>query len=43
MNILQDIKDILIRNKDKDHHLKIEISWDGITVYLEYDPDKDCM
>lgn len=41
VNILQDIKDILIRNKDKEHHLKIEISWDGITVYLEYDPDKD--
>lgn len=26
VNILQDIKDILIRNKDKEHHLKIEIS-----------------
>lgn len=41
VNILQDIKDILIRNKDKEHRLKIEISWKGITVYLEYDPDKD--
>ena len=41
MNILEDIKEILIRNKDKEHHLKIEVSWDGVTVYLEYDPEKD--
>jgi len=41
LNILQDIKEILIKNKDKEHHLKIEISWDSVTVYLEYDPEKD--
>lgn len=39
MNILKDIKEILIRNRDKEHHLKIEVSWDGVTVYLEYDPE----
>ena len=41
MNILKDIKEILIRNKDREHHLKIEVSWDGVTVYLEYDPEKE--
>ena len=41
MNLLQDIKDILAKNKDKEHYLKIEVSWCGITVYLEYDPDKE--
>lgn len=41
LNILQDIKEILIRNKDKEHHLKIETSWDGVMVYLEYDPEKE--
>ena len=41
MNILHDIKEILIRNKDKEHYLKIECSLDGVTVYLEYDPDKN--
>lgn len=41
LNILQDIKEILIRNKDKERHLKIEVSWDGVTVHLEYDPEKD--
>lgn len=41
MNILEDIKEILIRNKDKEHHLKIEVSWDGVIVYLEYDPEKE--
>lgn len=40
MDILQDIKDILIKNKDKEHYLKIEVSWDGVTIYLEYDPDR---
>lgn len=41
MNILQDIKDILVKNKDKEHHLKVDVSWDGVIVYLEYDPDKE--
>ena len=36
MNLLNDIKKFL---KDDDEHvLKIEIAWDGITVYLDYDP-----
>lgn len=41
MNILEDIKEILIRNKDKEHFLTINVSWDGVTVYLEYNPDKN--
>lgn len=41
MNVLQDIKDILVKNKDKEHHLKVDVSWEGVTVYLEYDPDKE--
>lgn len=41
MDILRDIRDILIRNKDTEHILKIEVSWDGIAVYLDYDPEKD--
>lgn len=41
MNILEDIKEILIRNRDREHHLKVECSWDGVTVYLDYDPEKD--
>ena len=41
MNILQDIKEILVKKKDKEHHLKVDVSWDGVIVYLEYDPDKE--
>ena len=37
MNLLNDIKKFL---KDDDEHvLKIEIAWDGVTVYLDYDPE----
>lgn len=41
MDILKDIKEILIRNKDKEHFLTINVSWDGVTAYLEYDPEKN--
>lgn len=34
MDILQDIKNILIKNKDKAHNLKIEASSLGVMVYL---------
>lgn len=40
MNILQDIKDIFVKNKDREHHFKVDVSWDGVRVYIEYDPDK---
>ena len=45
MNLLNDIKKIL--KDDDDHHLKIEIDGDGVTVYLDYDPaldfEKNCV
>ena len=41
MNILKDIRDILIKNKDTEHMLKIVVDWSGVTVYLEYDPLKE--
>lgn len=41
MDILKDIRDILIRNKDKERMLKIVVDWSGVTVYLDYDPEKD--
>ena len=41
IDILKDIKDILIRNKDTERMLKIVVDWAGVTVYLDYDPDKD--
>ena len=41
MDILKDIKDILIKNKDTEHMLKIVVDWSGVTVYLDYDPEKD--
>lgn len=41
MDILKDIRDILIRNKDTEHMLKIVVDWSGLTVYLDYDPEKD--
>lgn len=41
MDILKDIRDILIRNKDIEHMLQIIVDWSGVTVYLDYDPEKD--
>lgn len=41
MNILEDIKRILIKHKDKEHFLEIRLSWEGVTVYLEYDSTKE--
>lgn len=41
MDILKDIRDILIKNKDIEHTLKIVVDWSGISVYLDYDPEKD--
>ena len=35
VNLLNDIKEFL--KDDDNHHLKIEVCWDGVTVYLEYD------
>lgn len=40
MDILKDIRDILIRNKDTEHMLQIVVDWSGVTVYLDYDPKK---
>lgn len=41
MDILKDIRDILIRNKDIEHMLQIIVNWSGVTVFLDYDPEKD--
>lgn len=41
MDILKDIRDILIENKDTEHMLKIVVDWSGVSVYLDYDPEKD--
>ena len=41
MDILKDIRDILVRNKDKERMLKIVVDWSGVTIYLDYDPEKD--
>ena len=41
MDILKGIRDILIRNKDTEHMLKIVVDWSGVTIYLDYDPEKD--
>ena len=45
MNLLNDIKEFL--KDDEEHNLKIEVDWDGITVYLDYDPaldfEKNCV
>lgn len=41
MNLLEDIANILIKHKDKEHYLKVEVNeWD-VKVYLEYSPDGD--
>lgn len=39
MNLLNDIKNLL--KDDECHNLKIEIEWDGVTVYLDYDHGLD--
>ena len=41
MDVLKDIRDILIKNKDAEHMLKIVVDWSGVIVYLDYDPEKD--
>ena len=41
MDILKDIRNILIRNKDKERMLKIVVDWSGVAVYLDNDPKKD--
>lgn len=39
MNLLEDIANILIKNKDNEHYLKVEVDeWD-VKVYLEYSPN----
>ena len=39
MNLLEDIKKII--KNDDEHMVKVEVAWDGVTVYLDYDPTKD--
>lgn len=39
MNIVKDLKNIL--KDDKEHFLEINIAWDGVRVYLDYDPDAE--
>ena len=37
MNVFESIGKLM--ENDSEHFLKMEVSWDGITVYLDYDPD----
>lgn len=39
IDILRDIGEIV--KDDKEHFVKVEVSWTGVNVYLEYDPMKD--
>ena len=39
MNLLNDIKEFL--KDDDEHNLKIAVDWEGVTVYLDYDPALD--
>ena len=41
MDIPKDIRDVLVRDKDVEHMLQIVVDWSGVTVYLDYDPEKD--
>ena len=38
MDLFKDIAKMLENNTE--HNLKIEVSWDGVHVYLDYDPEK---
>ena len=41
MNLLEDIANILIKHRDNEHYLKVEVNeWD-VKVYLEYSPNVD--
>lgn len=37
MNLIKDLKNIV--KDDKEHFLEINVAWDGVRVYLDYDPD----
>lgn len=39
VDLIKDLKNILKDNRE--HHLEINISWDGVRVYLQYDPNGD--
>lgn len=39
MNLITDIKNILVKHKDKEHHLQIVVDDLEIKVYLIYDPE----
>lgn len=39
MDLFKDIGNLMKNNTE--HNLKIEVSWDGVRVYLDYDPDKE--
>ena len=41
MNLLEDIANILIKHKDKEHHIKVEVDDFEVRVYLEYDPSPE--
>ena len=41
MNLLEDIANILIKHKDKEHHIKVEVEDFEVKIYLEYDPSPD--
>jgi hypothetical protein len=39
MDLVADLKDIMIKNNDKEHNLKVEVDNMGVKVFLDYDPD----
>lgn len=39
MDLLRDIAALV--KEDREHNIEVKINSDGVTVYLEYDPDRD--
>ena len=39
MDILRDLKELMY--DDREHHLKVEVSYEGVKIYLDYDPNQE--
>lgn len=39
MNLIKDLKNII--KDDTEHFLEINVAWDGVRVYLDYDPNTE--
>lgn len=40
IDILRDIANIV--KDDRDHNVEVKVNPDGLTIYLEYDPERNC-